>query len=104
MNFYIILHITEYYFKHFLLVFKLLEYATKVIDDYSLIHLVYTDINGNLEICLKEPIKNREVFSFNNKTDLADILGLIHGFTISVPVPILPVFCHLLLRNGKNFE
>ena len=37
---------------------KLLEYATKVTDDYSLIHFVYTNINGNIKIHLKEPIRN----------------------------------------------
>ena len=59
---------------------KLLEYASKVTDDYSLIHFVYTDINGNLKICLREPIKNRVVFSFNSKMELAEILGLIEHF------------------------
>ena len=52
---------------------KLLEYATKVMDDYSPIHFVYTDINGNLKIRLKKPIKIRVVFSFNKKTELAEI-------------------------------
>ena len=59
---------------------KLLEYATKVTDDYSLIHFVYTDIKGNLKIRLKEPIKNRVVFSFNSKMKLPEILGLIENF------------------------
>ena len=31
-----------------------LEYATKVTGEYSLIDFVYTDININLKICLKE--------------------------------------------------
>ena len=38
---------------------KLLEYATKVTHDYSLIRFIYTDINGNIKIHLKEPISNR---------------------------------------------
>ena len=59
---------------------ELLEYATKVTGDYSLIHFAYADINGNLKIRLKEPVKNRVVFSFNNKTELAEILGLIDHF------------------------
>ena len=50
---------------------ELLEYATKVTDDYSLIRFLYTYINGNLKIRLKKPIKHRVVFSFNNKTELA---------------------------------
>ena len=56
---------------------KLLEYASKVTNDYSLIHFVYIDINSNLKICLREPIKNRVIFSFNSKMELAAILGLI---------------------------
>ena len=56
---------------------KLLEYASRVTDDYSLIHFVYIDINVNLKICLREPIKSRVVFSFNCKMELAAILGLI---------------------------
>ena len=59
---------------------KLLEYASKVTDDYGLIHFVYTDINGNLKIRLREPIKNRVVFSFHSKMELAEILGLIEYF------------------------
>ena len=56
---------------------KLLEYASKVTNDYSLIHFAYIDINSNLKICLREPIKNRVIFSFNSKMELAAILGLI---------------------------
>ena len=59
---------------------KLLEYVTKLTDDYSLIHFVYTDINGNLKIRLKESIKNWATFSFNNKMELAEILGLVKHF------------------------
>ena len=61
---------------------KLLEYATKVKAnyDYSLTHFVYADINGKLKICLKKPIVNQVVFSFNNKTELAQFLGLIEYF------------------------
>ena len=59
---------------------KLLEYVSKVTDDYSLIHFVYADINGNLKIRLMEPIKSRMVFSFNSKMELAEILGLIEHF------------------------
>ena len=56
---------------------KLLQYANKVTDDYNLIYFVYTDINGNLKIRLREPIKNPVVFSFNSKMELAEILGSI---------------------------
>ena len=59
---------------------KLLEYTSKVTDDYSLIHFVYTDINHNLKICLREPVKNWVVFSFSSKMELAEILGLIEHF------------------------
>ena len=54
--------------------------AGKVTDDYSLVHFVYSDINGNLKIRLKEPIRNRVVLSFNNQTDLTEILGLVEHF------------------------
>ena len=52
---------------------KLLEYATKVTCDYSLNYFAYADINGNLKIRLKKLIKNRAVFSFINKTELAGL-------------------------------
>ena len=54
--------------------------AGKVTDDYSLVHFIYSDINGNLKIRLKEPIRNRVVLSFNNQTDLTEILGLVEYF------------------------
>ena len=56
---------------------NILEYVTKVTDDYSLIHLIYININCNLKMCLKVPIKSRVECRFNNKTELAEILGLI---------------------------
>ena len=59
---------------------KLLIQAAKVTDDYSLIHFVYTDIDVNLKINLKKPVKNRVVFSCNSKTELAGIRGLIEHF------------------------
>ena len=46
---------------------KLLIQATKVTDHYSLIRFVYTDIDVNLKINLKNSIKNRVFFSCNNK-------------------------------------
>ena len=59
---------------------ELLEYASKVTDNYSPIYFIYTDINGNLKIRLRESIKNGVVFSFNSKTELAEILGLLEHF------------------------
>ena len=59
---------------------KLLEYATKVADDYIVNHFVYTDINGNFKIRLMEPVKNWVVFSFNKRVELAENLGLIKHF------------------------
>ena len=57
-----------------------MEYATKVTNNYSPIYFVYTVINRNLKIRLKDPTKNRVVFSFDNKIELAEILGLIEHF------------------------
>lgn len=59
---------------------KPLGYATEVTDNYNLINFVYTDINHNFKIRLRNPIKNRVVFSFDKKTKLAEILGLIDHF------------------------
>ena len=52
---------------------KLLEYEPKVTCDYSLNYFAYADINSNLKIRLKKLIKNRAVFSFINKTELAGL-------------------------------
>ena len=43
-------------------------------------HFVYTDMNGNIKIRLKEPINNRVVFSFNNKMELSEIFEIIEHF------------------------
>ena len=56
---------------------NLLKYAREQAEDFKIIHFVFADINGNLKLCLKEKVRNRMVFSFNNKTELAEILGLI---------------------------
>ena len=56
---------------------NLLKYAREQTEDYKIIHFVFADINGNLNLRLKEKVRNRMVFSFNNKTELAEILGLI---------------------------
>ena len=55
---------------------NLLKYAREQ-TDYKIIHFVFADINGNLNLRLKEKMRNRMVFSFNNKTKLAENLGLI---------------------------
>ena len=41
------------------------------------------DVNGNLKLRLKEKVRNRMVFSFNNKTELAEIIGIIEHFEYS---------------------
>ena len=51
-----------------------------ITGDYSFIHFVYTDVNGNIKIRLKEPINKQVVFSFNNKMELTEILGLMEHF------------------------
>ena len=78
---------------------KLLEYATKVIDDYSPINFVYTEINVNLKIGLKEPIKNRAVFSFNKKTELAEIC-IVFEWCAKNALTIINLFvCHHLCAS-----
>ena len=39
-----------------------------------------SNLNGNLKIHLREPIKSWVVFRFNSKMELAEILGLIEHF------------------------
>ena len=62
---------------------NLLKYACEQAEDYEIIHFVFADINGNLKHRLKEKVRNRMVFSFNNETELAEILGLIEHFEYS---------------------
>ena len=46
--------------------------------------------------------RDRKINFADLKIDkLNQIKQLIHGFTISVPVLILPIFRQFLLRNGK---
>ena len=56
---------------------NLLKYPREQEEDYEIIHFVFADVNGNLKLRLKEKVRNRMVFSFNNKTELAEILGII---------------------------
>ena len=61
-----------------------LEYATKVTSECSLIDLfIQTSALISKYVSRREPIKNQVVFSFNNKTDLAEILGSIKHFETS---------------------
>ena len=62
---------------------NLLKYACEQAEDYEIIHFVFADVNGNLKLRLKEKVRNRMVFSFNNKTELAEILGIIKHFEYS---------------------
>ena len=62
---------------------NLLKYAREQAEDYEIMHIVFADVNGNRKLCLKEKVRNRAVFSFNNKTELAEILGLIKHFEYS---------------------
>ena len=39
------------------------------------INFIFSDINGNLKIRLKKPIGNRQVYSFRNKMEHAEILA-----------------------------
>ena len=39
------------------------------------INFIFSDINGNLKIRLKEPIGNQQIYSFRNKIDLAETLA-----------------------------
>ena len=61
---------------------NLLKYAHEQAADYKIIHFVFADIDGNLKLRLKKKVRNQIVFSFNNKTELAEILGLIKHFDI----------------------
>ena len=62
---------------------NLLKYAREQAEDYEITYFIFADVNGNLKLCLKEKGINRMVFSFNNKTELAEILGLIEHFEYS---------------------
>ena len=59
---------------------NLLKHAFEQAEDYEIIHFVFADVNGNLKLRLKEKVRNGMVFIFNNKTKLAEILGIIKHF------------------------
>ena len=54
---------------------NLLTYARNLCAEAEEINFIFSDINGNLKIRLKEPIGNRQVYSFRNKMELAEILA-----------------------------
>ena len=58
----------------------LLKYQLNTV---SLILFIQTSTLISKYVLRREPVKNQVVFSFNNKTDLAEILGLIKHFETS---------------------
>ena len=52
---------------------NLLNFARNMCAEAEEINFMFSDINGNLKIRLKEPIGNRQVCSFRNKTKLAKL-------------------------------
>ena len=54
---------------------NLLTFARNLCTEAEEINFIFSDINGNLKIRLKEPIGYRLVYSFWNKLELAEILA-----------------------------
>ena len=54
---------------------NLFNFARNICAEAEEINFIFSDINGNLKIRLKEPIGNRQVCSFQNKMKLAEILA-----------------------------
>ena len=54
---------------------NLLSYARNLCTEAEEINFIFSDINGNLKIRLKEPIGNRQVYSFQSKMEHAEILA-----------------------------
>ena len=52
---------------------KLLGKATKKYKDHPAINFLYADINGDLKVCLNEPIKNSFAFRFNQLDDIDNL-------------------------------
>ena len=50
-------------------------FARNLCAEAEEINFIFLDINGNLKIRLKKPIGNRQVYSFRNKMELAEILA-----------------------------
>ena len=53
---------------------NLLTFARNLCAEAKEINFIFSDINGNLKIRLKEPVGNRQIYSFRNKIELAEIL------------------------------
>ena len=53
---------------------NLLIYTRNLCAEAEKISFIFSGINGNLKIRLKEPTGNREVYSFWKKKELAEIL------------------------------
>ena len=54
---------------------NLLTFARNLYTEAEEINFIFSDINDNLKIRLKEPIGYRQVYSFWNKLELAEILA-----------------------------
>ena len=54
---------------------NLLTFARNLCTGAEEINFIFSDINDNLKIRLKEPIGYRQVYSFWNKLELAEILA-----------------------------
>ena len=54
---------------------NLLIFTRNLCAETEDINFIFSDINGNLKIRLKEPVGNRQVYSFRNKVELAEILA-----------------------------
>ena len=54
---------------------NLLTYACNLCAKAEEINFIFSDINGNLKIGWKESIDNWQVYNFENKMELAEILA-----------------------------
>ena len=53
---------------------NLLTFARNLCAEAEEINFLFSNINGNLKIRLKQPIGNRQVYSFRSKIELTEIL------------------------------
>ena len=53
---------------------NLITFTRNLCTEVEEINFIFSDINGNLKIRLKEPIGNWQVYSFRKKMELAEIL------------------------------
>ena len=54
---------------------NLLTFARNLCAEAEEINVIFSDINGNSKLRFKEPVGNRQVYSFRNKMELAEILA-----------------------------